>query len=192
MAGFIGPFTHLYFYIDFFDCLFFNHRPSRPPALVLMQAAGDIVRDFQVASRSEFGPYCASRARLQVLITDASSALYIATCKRACFQSVNILIPQSWNRIEANSSTWENFNVNVSSFHSIVMTWSNKCMLFFFIRMRKYRLTCPIGDTELNLIPFSWEDVASQRLHSFDAQLHNDCQFWRKCSQIRNSRLKYN
>ena len=130
---------------------------------------------------------------MQVLITDASSALYIATRKRAYIQSVNILIPQSWNTIEANRSTWENFNVNVSSFHSIVMTWSIKCMLFFFL------IGCGSTDWLAQLAIRKWTLYRSvgrmwraRRLHSFDAQLHNDCQLWWKHSQIRTTRLKYN
>jgi hypothetical protein len=47
----------------------------------------------------------------KVLVTDASSALYIATRKRAFIESVNILIPQTWDSVTANASTWENFYV---------------------------------------------------------------------------------
>ena len=54
------------------------------------------------------------------MITDASSALYTATRKRSFIQSVSIVIPQSWQSIEANSSTWESFDVNSQLFKNFI------------------------------------------------------------------------
>lgn len=45
------------------------------------------------------------------MMLEASYALYRATEDRAYFRSVHILIPESWDHIEANLSSWETFKV---------------------------------------------------------------------------------
>ncbi|KZS12185.1 Calcium-activated chloride channel regulator 2 [Daphnia magna] len=48
-------------------------------------------------------------SNIQTIITQASADLYAATRQRSYIQSVQILIPQTWVNITANSSTWETF-----------------------------------------------------------------------------------
>ncbi|EFX75018.1 hypothetical protein DAPPUDRAFT_323732 [Daphnia pulex] len=45
---------------------------------------------------------------IKLLITEASADLYEATRNRSNIESVNILIPQTWENVIANASTWEN------------------------------------------------------------------------------------
>ncbi|XP_046645406.1 calcium-activated chloride channel regulator 1-like [Daphnia pulicaria] len=45
---------------------------------------------------------------IKLLITEASADLYEATRNRSYIESVNILIPQTWENVIANASTWEN------------------------------------------------------------------------------------
>ena len=53
--------------------------------------------------------------------------LYKATENRAYFKSVHILIPDSWNHLEASLSTWETFevcfknNLNTVVFYSLIL-----------------------------------------------------------------------
>ena len=45
------------------------------------------------------------------MITRASRVLFHATEKRAYFKDVRILIPDSWDNVPANITTWETYNV---------------------------------------------------------------------------------
>lgn len=47
------------------------------------------------------------------MITRASRVLHRATEKRAFFKDVRILIPEFWDRVRANESSWETFNVRI-------------------------------------------------------------------------------
>ena len=71
--------------------------------------AGDLLKNiqvsFQIISINSNNIYALNV--FQLMITDASSALYTATRKRSFIQSVSIVIPQSWQSIEANSSLGE-------------------------------------------------------------------------------------
>ena len=49
---------------------------------------------------------------IKTVVGRASTVLYRATRERAYFRSVHILIPQTWDRVNANVSTWETFNVS--------------------------------------------------------------------------------
>jgi len=53
----------------------------------------------------------------QFMIRKASSVLYRATRQKAYIQDVRILIPESWNNIQSNISTWETFNVSFKSLY---------------------------------------------------------------------------
>lgn len=46
------------------------------------------------------------------MIRRASAVLFEATKKRAYFKKVHILIPDTWNQIQANISTWETYSVD--------------------------------------------------------------------------------
>ena len=46
------------------------------------------------------------------MIRQASPVLYKATRDRAYFRRVHILVPESWNHIEANITSWEIFEVS--------------------------------------------------------------------------------
>ena len=56
-------------------------------------------------------------------MTEASTDLYTATRNRSYIESVRILIPQTWENVTANASTWENFQVlaKASRFDVIVV-----------------------------------------------------------------------
>ena len=45
------------------------------------------------------------------MITRGSKVLFHATEKRAYFKDVRILIPDSWDNVPANITTWETYNV---------------------------------------------------------------------------------
>ena len=47
------------------------------------------------------------------MIAKASGVLYRATQQQAYFKDVRILIPESWDNVQANISTWETFNVKL-------------------------------------------------------------------------------
>lgn len=47
------------------------------------------------------------------MIRRASSVLFEATKKRAYFRRVQILIPDTWEDIQAKVSTWETYSVTL-------------------------------------------------------------------------------
>ena len=57
------------------------------------------------------------------MIRQASPVLYKATRDRVYFKGVHILIPETWNHIEANLTSWEIFEVGsykyITQFYSI-------------------------------------------------------------------------
>ena len=57
----------------------------------------------------------------QFMIRKASSVLYRATRQKAYIRDVRILIPESWNNIQSNISTWETFNVSFKSLYVSVL-----------------------------------------------------------------------
>ena len=61
-----------------------------------------------------------------MMIQQASPVLYKATKDRAYFQSVHILVPASWNHIEANVSSWQIFEVGPFFFFFFLNRKQNK------------------------------------------------------------------
>ena len=97
------------------------------------------------------------------MIQKASGVLYRATRQQAYFKDVRILIPESWDNVQANISTWETFSVRFCCNQIFCSVYRIINLNFLKIyRKPTFKSPFPVPLLKTSLIQFSREDAVSR------------------------------